>query len=44
MMKKLIVLILLALIIGACSDEFLAHDTLYKPMIICFSAGGDTKM
>jgi hypothetical protein len=30
MMKRLIVLILLALLIGACSDEFLAHDTVYK--------------
>lgn len=29
MMKKLIVLVLLALLIGACSPEFYKHDTLY---------------
>jgi hypothetical protein len=30
MMKKLIVLVLLALMIGACSSEFYEHDTLYS--------------
>jgi hypothetical protein len=29
-MKKLIVLVLLALMLAACSDEFMKHDTLYS--------------
>ena len=29
-MKRLIVLILLALLIGGCSSEFYKHDTVYK--------------
>jgi ABC-type glycerol-3-phosphate transport system substrate-binding protein len=29
-MKKLIVLLFLGLMLAGCSDEFLAHDSLYK--------------
>jgi hypothetical protein len=29
-MKKLIVLLFIGLLLAGCSDEFLAHDSLYK--------------
>jgi hypothetical protein len=40
-MKKLFLLIVLALLIAGCSDEFLAHDTTFKDWDhVKFSWGG----
>lgn len=40
-MKKLIILLFLVLLLSGCSDEFLAHDTLYKDWDhVKFSWGG----
>ncbi|MGD8342778.1 MAG: hypothetical protein PVI38_15535 [Desulfobacterales bacterium] len=40
-MKKLIVLLIMGLLLSGCSDEFLAHDTLFKDWDhVKFSWGG----
>ena len=40
-MKKLIVLLFMVLLLSGCSDEFLAHDTLFKDWDhVKFSWGG----
>ena len=40
-MKKLIFLVVLALLMAGCSDEFLAHDTTFKDWDhVKFSWGG----
>lgn len=40
-MKKLIVLLFMVLLLSACSDEFLAHDSLFKDWDhVKFSWGG----